>query len=236
MAGPTNDNRGETLKLYSYWRSSAAWRVRIALALKGAPYEYCPVNLVQGEQRTAEYRGQVHPGGLVPALQVLREDGTCLTLTQSLAIIDYLESRGVDWGARAGLQQYQLLPTDSALRAHVLELVYTIACDTHPLQNLRVLHTYEEEVRPTRAKTVISEGLRTFERLLATGHCSNRYCVGDQVTLADIVLVPQVYNAIRWQVAMEEFPRINAIYEHLSTLPAFKAAHPDSQPDAPKQQ
>lgn len=236
MAGLTNDKRGETtLKLYSYWRSSAAWRVRIALALKDIPYEYCSVNLVQGEQRTEEYRSRVHPGGLVPALQVIRENGACLTLTQSLAIIDYLECVGTGWGAQTGPQQHQLLPTDPALRAHVLGLVYTIACDTHPLQNLRVLHTYEEEIRPARAKTVISEGLRTFERLLAAGPCSNRYCVGDQVTLADVVLVPQVYNAIRWQVAMDEFPRIAAICEHLSTLPAFKSAHPDIQPDAPRQ-
>jgi maleylacetoacetate isomerase len=119
------------------------------------------------------------------------------------------------------------------MEAHVLELVYTIACDTHPLQNLRVLHTYPEGDRPEHAKRIISSGLATFELLL--GEQSGKCSVGDEVTWADIVLVPQVYNAQRWGVQIEQFPKISKIYGHLVTLPAFMAAHADNQPDAPKQ-
>jgi maleylacetoacetate isomerase len=125
-----------------------------------------------------------------------------------------------------------LSPVDPLERANMLELVYTIACDIHPLQNLRVLQSYPETDRPTRANQVITEGLATFEALLRGG----KYCVGDTVTLADVVLVPQVYNAIRWGVEMKNFPKINKIVDHLRTLPPFLAAHPDSQPDSPNHQ
>lgn len=120
------------------------------------------------------------------------------------------------------------------------EISLSIACDIHPVQNLRVLQSYAEENRANRAKEVITNGLRAIEKLIAKKIVGEEerthwhYCVGEDVTLADIVLVPQVYNGYRFQVDMSEFPRIVSIYEHLSTLPAFIASHPDQQPDAPK--
>lgn len=208
------------LILYSYWRSSAAWRVRIALHLKKIPFEYCAVNLLKGEQKTEEYKSSVHPHGLVPAMKI----GPSRVLTQSLAIIDYLETKYPN-------NTPSLLPNDPLLRAHVLELVYTIACDTHPLQNLRVLNTYAEDARGARAKNVINAGLQAFECLLTH---SELYCVGDVVTLADVVMVPQFYNAVRWDVDVDQFPKTKAIYERLGQLDAFRAAHPDQQPDKPQ--
>ena len=162
----------------------------------------------------------MNPAGLVPTFMM----GEGTVLTQSLAIIDYIEAMHP-----APL----LLPSDPLKRAHVLELVNTVACDTHPLQNLRVLQSYPEAERPERAKQVITEGLQVFETLLRQ---SGRYCVGDKVTLADVVLVPQVYNAVRWGVDMTAFPKIGAIMERLRMMPAFVAAHPDSQPDSPNHQ
>lgn len=156
------------------------------------------------------------------------EDTTLLTLTQSLAIIDYLDRTGPN-------DSCKLLPEDPIPRAHTLELVYTIACDTHPLQNLRIINMQPEEQRAEYARGIITTGLATFEALLNKQSGGRGYCVGDQVTLADVVLVPQVYNAKRWNVDMSQFPRINAICEHLEGLPAFILAHPDQQPDAPKQ-
>lgn len=141
-----------------------------------------------------------------------------------MAILDYLELVHSD---------VPLLPADPVKRARILELAFTIACDTHPLQNLRTLHTYPEANRSDRAKEVITTGLATFESLLrdATGLCS----VGDQVSWADVVLVPQVYNARRWNVDMAQFPKIERICAHLEGLPAFQRAHPEAQPDAIKQ-
>lgn len=124
------------------------------------------------------------------------------------------------------------MPSDPTERAHVLSLVYTIACDTHPLQNLRILQTFPEDQRATFAQQIIGNGLAVFESLLKDA--SSKYCYGDQITLADVVLVPQVYNAHRWGVDMSKFPRIVSIVGKLSELTALQSAHPDNQPDAPK--
>lgn len=158
------------------------------------------------------------------------------TITQSLAIIEFLET--LHNGA------CKLYPADPFRRARMQEIVYSIVCDIHPVQNLRVLQSYPEEQRAARAKDVIETGLRAVERLLhktAVGQDAGEeqqgcYCVDNALSVADVVLVPQVYNAYRFQVDMTQFPRVVSIYEHLMTLTAFRASHPDEQPDAPAKQ
>ena len=202
--------------LHDYWRSSAAWRVRIALALAGEPFEARSVNLLAGEQAGAANLAR-NPQGLVPTLEV---DG--LVLTQSLAIVEYLdETRGLG-----------LLPADVPSRARVRALAHAVAMDVHPVCNLRVARravassdghlTLEGWMRP-----VIAEGLLAVERLLdhpATGTC----CHGDRPSLADLCLVPQVYNARRWGVDLRPLPHIAAITDRLAAHPAFAATHPDA--------
>lgn len=157
----------------------------------------------------------------MPAVQ-LPNGGPCLV--QSLAIIEYYDQ----------LQPEPALhPRDPLERALAAQLVYTIACDTHPVQNLRILKTYPEADRPAHARRVITSGLAAFEALLRREGRAGRYCCGETVTLADVVLVPQVYNARRWEVDMTAFPLITRICDNLAQLPAFQAAHPDVQPDAP---
>lgn len=153
------------------------------------------------------------------------ENSTPLTLTQSLVIINYLETIYPSRGS--------LLPKDPIQCARTLELVYTIACDTHPMQNLRILTMQPEEKRADYAQAIIASGLSTFEALLEPESLGRGYCVGEQVSLADLVLVPQVYNARRWKLDLTPYPRIRAICEHLEQLPAFIVAHPDQQADAP---
>jgi maleylacetoacetate isomerase len=201
--------------LHDYWRSSASYRVRIALGLVGETWETVPVDLVAGAQRQPEHLGR-NPQGLVPALEI---DG--LTLTQSLAIIEYLdETRG------AGL-----LPADPAGRARVRALAHAIAMEIHPICNLRVArHAVEASggaiTMEAWMRAFIGPGLSAFEAMLdhpGTG----RFCHGDTVGLADICLVPQLYNAGRWGVSLDAMPRIRAIREALEPIPAVAAAHPD---------
>ena len=210
-------------KLYSYWRSSASYRVRIALAIKGVEYTYVAVNLVKKEQLSDAYK-QVNPSGLVPALIVQLDDGRSLTLTQSLAIIEYLDEV-------LPSETVPLLPKDSILKAKAREIALAIACDVHPRQNLKVLMDLPEEQRAVQARKIIADGLQVVECLLFDDAIN--YCVGDHVSIADLVLVPQVYNAIRWEVDMTAYPKINRIVKHLESLDAFKRAHPDAQPDRP---
>lgn len=198
--------------LYDYWRSSAAYRVRIGLHLLGLPFRSVPVDLTEGQQ-TGPENLVLNPQGLVPTLDI---DG--IRLTQSLAILEYLdETRGADW-----------LPSDAAGRAEVRAMAYAVAMDTHPVCNLRVAQhavtlgaTMEGWMRH-----FIPLGLAGLEGLLQR-HAGGRFCHGERVTLADLCLLPQVYNARRWGVDLAPYPRIAAVAEALEALPAFKAAHPD---------
>jgi maleylacetoacetate isomerase len=201
--------------LYDYWRSSAAYRVRIALSLIGESWTSVPVDLLEGAQQDTDYLAR-NPQGLVPTLEI---DG--MTLTQSLAILEYLnETRG------AGL-----LPADAAGRARVRALSYAVAIDIHPVCNMRVARLATSPTRGAMStehwmQAVMAPGLAALERMVdhpATG----RYCHGDSVTMADICLVPQLYNARRWGVDLRRVPRLCRIGDTLDTSLAFAAAHPD---------
>jgi maleylacetoacetate isomerase len=198
--------------LYDYWRSSAAYRVRIALNLLGLPYRSIPVDLTEGEQTQAENLER-NPQGLVPTLDI---DG--IRLTQSLAILEYLgETRSAGW-----------LPPNPAARATVRAMAYAVAVDIHPVCNLRVArHAVSQgAVMEDWMQHFISLGLAGLEGLLQQ-YSNGRFCFGDSVTLADICLVPQIYNARRWGVDLAPTPRVSSIAEALDILPAFRAAHPD---------
>ena len=198
--------------LYDYWRSSAAYRVRIALNLLGMPYASATVDLLAGDQRGADNMAR-NPQGLVPTLLI---DGH--SLTQSLAILEYLdETRSAGW-----------LPDRPVERAAVRALAYAVAIDIHPVCNLRVAR-HAVSLGATMEgwmQHFIALGLEGVEGLLRHAP-AGRFCHGDSVTLADICLVPQVYNARRWGVDLRPCPRLVAIAEALESLPAFQAAHPD---------
>ncbi|MDC7716937.1 maleylacetoacetate isomerase [Vogesella sp. DC21W] len=213
-------NVGRTL--YGYFRSSAAYRVRIALNLKGLAYRQAPVSLVKAEQRSADFLA-LNPQGLVPALQ----DGSVL-LTQSLAICEYLDEAYPD--------SVQLLPDDPAQRARVRAVAQAIACDIHPVNNLRILNYLKTELgqdeaaRNTWYRHWVEEGFHALEQQLTA--TAGQYCFGGTVTLADVCLLPQVFNAQRFNVDMALYPRLAAITDALAELPAFADAHPSRQPDA----
>ncbi|XP_069807064.1 maleylacetoacetate isomerase isoform X1 [Dendropsophus ebraccatus] len=203
--------------LFSYFRSSCSWRVRIALTLKGIEYEQRPVNLIQagGQQLTDEYR-RVNPMQQVPALRI---DG--VTLSQSLAIIEYLEETR---------PQPPLLPRDPIKRGQCRMISDLIASGIQPLQNLGVLQRVGDG-KLEWAQHFISKGFQALELLLQD--TAGRYCVGDEVTMADLCLVPQVANADRFQVALGQFPTISRINQALLQLEAFQVTHPSRQPDTP---
>jgi maleylacetoacetate isomerase len=209
------------MKLYSFFNSSTSFRLRIALALKGLPYEYVGVNLRGGEQGKDAYR-ELSPAGIVPVLV----DGD-VTLTQSLAIIDYLDHRHPD---------PRLVPEDPVLRARVLEIAQTIACEIHPINNIRVLKYLtgklgvSEEEKSAWYKHWVDEGLGAVEGLLSRLP-EGAFCAGDAPTLADCCLVPQVANAVRVGCDLSRFTRVLAVYEHCMTQPAFAEAAPQNQPD-----
>ncbi|XP_973541.3 probable maleylacetoacetate isomerase 2 isoform X2 [Tribolium castaneum] len=204
--------------LYSYWRSSCSWRVRIALNLKEIPYDIKPVSLIKtgGEQHTNEFR-EVNPMEQVPALHI---DG--VTLVESLSILAYLEETR---------PQRPLLPHDVVKRAKVREICEVIASGIQPLQNLVVLIHVGEEKKNEWAQHWINRGFRAVEKLLSAS--AGKYCVGDEITLADCCLIPQVFNARRFHVDLRPFPIILRIDRELENHPAFRAAHPSNQPDCP---
>jgi maleylacetoacetate isomerase len=216
------------LKLYSYWRSSAAYRVRIALNLKGLPYDLIPVNLSGngGEQHLPEYRG-LNPQELVPVLI----DGERI-IRQSQAIIEYLDE-SYDGEAK-------LLPATARARARVRALAQVVACDIHPLNNTRVMQYLEREFnappieREHWTQHWIREGFRAIEALLSENPSTGIYCEGDELTIADVFLIPQVYNARRWSVDLKPFPIIQRINASCLALEEFERARPENQPDAPK--
>ena len=218
-------------RLYTYWRSSAAFRVRIALALKGLDYEALPKHLLRdgGEQRKPDYLA-VNPQGLIPALA---DDG--FVIPQSLAICEYLEEIH---------PEPRLLPGSARDRATVRGMAMVVACDTHPLNNLPIMGYLRREFGADDAAVNrwvahwIDRGFAALERWVGTMPGApaevgqQRFCFGDAPTLADVCLVPQMYNARRFRVDVTPYPRLVAICAHLEGLPAFVAARPEQQPDA----
>ena len=209
------------MKLYSYFRSSASFRVRIALALKGLPYDYVPVHLAKGQQLQEDFVA-VNADALVPVLEV---DG--LRLTQSMAIMEFLDEQ---------FPQTPLMPQEAAGKARVRALSQSIACEIHPLNNLRVLKyltgplKLDEDSKNTWYHHWVRSGLEAFEKQLhhpATG----RFCHGDHVSMADCVLVPQIFNANRFKVDLSGLDRTLQIFEACMALPAFQAAQPSACPD-----
>ncbi|MDQ0559341.1 maleylacetoacetate isomerase [Rhizobium mesoamericanum] len=203
--------------LYDYWRSSASYRVRIALRTLALAYDTVPIDLVASAHKDPDYL-RINPQGLVPSLRI---DGH--TLTQSLAIIEYLAETRPEGG---------FLPDTVFGRQRVRALSYSIAMDVHPICNLNVVShvarlTGDEGARREWTIKFINSGLSALEQMLdepATG----RFCHGDTPTMADFCLVPQVYNARRWGIEMSAFPRVARIADHCNMLPEFKAAHPDA--------
>lgn len=209
------------MRLYTYWRSTTSYRVRIALNLKGIAYEAVPVNLVAGEQNAPDYTA-INPGEGVPTL--LLDDGT--VLTQSMAILEYLEESH---------PSPPLLPRDPVTRARVRAAALAVATDIHPVNNLRVIarlkamgHSQEETV--AWMALWMERGFAAISRMIET---DAPFCFGDTPTMADICLVPQLYNGHRWGVDLSSFPRLAGIEERCLAHPAFDAARPDRQPDAP---
>ena len=201
--------------LHDYFRSSAAYRVRIALNLKGIDYDRHAVNLVEGEQKAADYRA-LNPQGFVPMLEI--DD---LKLTQSLSIIVYLDQTRPD---------PPLMPRDPADAAHVRAMALAVACDIHPLNNLRVLKYLgkigiAQEQRDDWYRHWVTEGLDALEKMAAPR--AGAFLFGDTPTVADVCLVPQLYNARRFSVPIEAYPTLRRADESASALPAFAAAHPD---------
>lgn len=211
------------MKLYGYYRSSTSYRVRIALNLKDLSYDQVHVNLLESEQRTDAYKG-LNPQGLVPVLET--EDHN--RLTQSVAICEYLEER---------YPQPPLLPSDAYGRARVRALVNLLACEIHPVNNLRVLKylTGElgvgEEAKLAWYHHWLREGFAPLEALLADQPETGEFCHGDSPTLADVCLVPQVFNAIRFDLDLTPYPTIRRIHERCNELPAFDRARPENNTD-----
>ena len=212
------------MRLYSYWRSSSAWRVRIGLALKDLPYEYVAVNLLAREQFDPEYQAR-NPMAQVPVLEV-SEHGYRVRLAQSMAILEWLEERH---------PQAPLLPRDLDGRARVRTLGEHVNSGIQPLQNAIVLRTLREKLpgyEKEWAALWIRRGLDALERALQDDE-TGRFCHGDAPGLADCYLVPQLYNARRFGLDLTPYPTLRRIEEACAALPPFQAAHPDRQPDAP---
>jgi maleylacetoacetate isomerase/maleylpyruvate isomerase len=210
------------MKLYNYFRSSASFRVRIALALKQLPFDYVPVHLLKGEHKKPEFAA-LSADTFVPVLEDAGQQ-----LSQSLAIMEYLEEV---------YPEPALLPADPVARARVRALALSVACDIHPLNNLRVLKYLVRELKVSEDsknewyRHWCREGLRAVDRQLSRWGGS-AYCVGDTPTVADCCLVPQVFNAQRFDVSLDDMPRVRAVFDLCMQHPAFQAADPARCPDA----
>lgn len=211
-----------TLRLHNYWRSSASNRVRIALGLKGLAYEYVPVNILEGKQRTDEYARR-NPMKQVPTLEILEDDGRVIELRQSLAIVEYIDERWPD---------PPLLPRGLEARAAARALAELINSGIQPLQNLSTTKRVKELGGDDKAwvQAYIQSGLAAFEAQVQL--TVGEFCVGDRPTIADCCLVPQLYSAERFGVALDAYPVCRRILDACHQLPAFTSAHPDQQPDA----
>ncbi|AEC05573.1 glutathione S-transferase zeta 1 [Arabidopsis thaliana] len=218
----------EKLKLYSYWRSSCAHRVRIALALKGLDYEYIPVNLLKGDQFDSVYRfdlqdfKKINPMGTVPALV----DGD-VVINDSFAIIMYLDEK---------YPEPPLLPRDLHKRAVNYQAMSIVLSGIQPHQNLAVIRYIEEKInveeKTAWVNNAITKGFTALEKLLV--NCAGKHATGDEIYLADLFLAPQIHGAInRFQINMEPYPTLAKCYESYNELPAFQNALPEKQPDAP---
>jgi len=215
------------LKLYNYFRSSTSYRARIALHLKKLDFEYKPIHLLNngGEQHTAEYRA-LNPVGGVPTL--VHDEKI---ISQSFAIIEYLDE--------AFPQSYQLLPQDSYLRAKVRQVCENINADIHPLQNLKLMqylekkHGYTQDQKDEWAQKWIHEGLAATEKILVA--TTKTYAFGDQVTAADLFIVPQIFSSLRFKVDMSKYPILSKINDNCLKLEAFQKAHPGKQIDTPSE-
>ena len=214
------------LKLYGYYRSSAAYRVRIALELKSLNWESVPVNMQFGEQKNESF-SQHNPQGLVPMLESSGQ-----FFAQSLAIIEYLEELH---------PEPPLLPSGTAQRARVRGMAHQIAMEMHPLNNLRVLKYLENELGLNEEKKSswyqhwIAEGFRPLEKTLKIYGSEGQFCFGESLSLVDVCLIPQVYNGLRFNCDFSGYPLIKSIWDHCMTLDAFRHASPEAQPDAPEE-
>jgi maleylacetoacetate isomerase/maleylpyruvate isomerase len=211
------------MKLYSYFRSSASFRVRIALALKGLPYDYVPVHLVKSEQLKPPF-DTLSASRLVPLL----EDGEAM-LSQSIAIAEYLDETH---------PEPPLLPKDALGRARVRAIALDIACEIHPLNNLRVLRYLVRDLKVSEDdkdrwyRHWVETGLETVERQLAGHPSTGRFCHGDTPTMADVLLVPQIFNAQRFNSRLDHVPTVMRVFASCMQHPAFLAAQPSACPDA----
>jgi maleylacetoacetate isomerase len=213
------------LTLYSYFRSSSSYRVRIALALKNLDYETAPVHLVKGEQFAPEYM-KLNPQGLVPCLI---HDGA--VIAQSMAIVEYLDDIA---------PEPKLVSGDPKQKAHIRRLAQLVACDIHPINNVRVLKYLQTDLGLPEEKKLqwyahwAALGMTAFERILRDSPYTGGFCVGDNITMADLAVVSQLYNMRRYKVPLDDFPLCRRIEKNCVALPAFIKAAPETQPDAPK--
>jgi len=213
------------IRLYGYWRSTAAYRVRLALNIKQVSYSQQSVNLVKdgGEQYKPEYQ-LINPQGLVPTLV---DEG--IAIGQSLAILEYLEEK---------YPQRPLLPVTPAERAMARQLCQIIACDLHPLNNLRILKYLSNELNISdddKSKWYhhwLAQGFEAFDKLLSKNDLSGPYCLGGELSMADVCLIPQLYNADRFDFSMNAYPRLQEINQNCLKLTRFQDAIPENQPDA----
>ena len=213
------------LKLHTYFRSSCSYRVRIALNLKGLTYESLPINLLKSEQLSEDYMRK-NPSGLLPTF---RDEKTQISLTQSLAIIEYIDE---NYG-----EKNLFLPADSYEKALVRSMAYIIACDIQPIQNLKVLKHLMREIHIEEDQKIawiqhfITEGFFGLEAMLKKH--SGEYCYKNKVSLVDICLIPQLYNARRFKTDLSRFPNITKVEENLLKLESFEKAKPENQIDCP---